>query len=139
MQKVIVDTNVLISALIQRSFPYLIVREILTNDQIQLCLSQDLLTEYFEVLNRPKFAKYPDFISNAQSILAEINERSVKYTPKIKVDIIKDPSDNRLLELAATSKADFLITGNTNDFTMTTFKRTKIVSPKNYWEMNYFL
>lgn len=41
---------------------------------------------------------------------------------------------NRILELADISKADFIITGNTNDFTMKTHNKTKIVSPKEYWE-----
>jgi len=39
----------------------------------------------------------------------------------------------KLLELAETCGADFLITGDTNDFTITEFKGTKIVSPKKYW------
>jgi predicted nucleic acid-binding protein len=41
-----------------------------------------------------------------------------------------------ILELAEESKADFIITGNTNDFTMNKHKKTKIVTPKEYWE-NY--
>ena len=40
------------------------------------------------------------------------------YEPTTKFKIIKVEPDNRLLELAQISKADFIITGNTNDFTM---------------------
>ncbi len=39
-----------------------------------------------------------------------------------------------ILELADKSKADFIITGNTTDFTMLNYKNTKIVSPREYWE-----
>lgn len=56
------------------------------------------------------------------------------YEPKIQLEIIKDEPDNRLLELAQISKADFIITGNTNHFTMKIYKKTKIVTPKEYWE-----
>jgi hypothetical protein len=56
------------------------------------------------------------------------------YEPTTKLKIIKDEPDNRLLELAQISKADFIITGNTNDFTMEIYKKTKIVTPKEYWE-----
>jgi predicted nucleic acid-binding protein len=35
--------------------------------------------------------------------------------------------------LASESNANFLITGNTNDFTMKKYRRTSIVSPKDYW------
>tara|TARA_R110001606_G_scaffold369267_1_gene525273 strand:+ start:120 stop:311 length:192 start_codon:yes stop_codon:yes gene_type:complete len=56
------------------------------------------------------------------------------YEPTTKFKIIKVEPDNRLLELAQISKADFIITGNTNDFTMEIYERTKIVTPKEYWE-----
>ena len=55
MQKIILDTNVLVSSLIQRSYPYLIVNEIFTETKIELCVSDNLLHEYYEVLNRRKF------------------------------------------------------------------------------------
>ena len=69
MQKVIIDTNVLVSALIQRNYPNFIIFNYVLENRVELCLSTDLFEEYFEVLNRPKFRKYPDFISNAEFIL----------------------------------------------------------------------
>jgi len=63
-----------------------------------------------------------------------MSEISEAYEPKDKLKIIKDEPDNRLLELAKISEADFIITGNTNDFTMKIFNKTRIVSPKEYWE-----
>ncbi len=95
MQKIILDTNVLISALIQSNFPNFILYNHVLENLVELCISDDLMEEYLEVIHRPKFSKYPDFVS----------------------------------------KADFLITGNTNDFIMTDFKGTKIVNPKDYWEI----
>jgi len=59
---------------------------------------------------------------------------SVIHEPTTKLKIIQDEPDNRILELAQISKADFIITGNINDFTMETYNGTKIVSPKEYWE-----
>ena len=56
------------------------------------------------------------------------------FEPANKLKIIKDEPDNRFLELAQTVKADFIITGNTNDFKMDKFEDTKIVNPKEYWE-----
>lgn len=134
MQKIVVDTNVLVSALIQHGYPYRILVEIFSNDDIQLCLSNELFAEYFNVLKRRKFAKFPDFIANSQALLVDLEKRAVKYFPIIHLEIIKDLDDNKLLELAETCSADFLITGNTKDFTMFEFKGTKIVSPKEYWE-----
>lgn len=60
------------------------------------------------------------------------------FEPQNKLKIIKDEPDNRLLELAEISDADFIITGNTNDFTMKIHLNTKIVSPKEFWEKYRF-
>lgn len=136
MQKVIIDTNVLVSALIQRNYPNFILYNYVLENLVELCMSDELFEEYLEVLNRPKFSKYPDFLNKAEIVLAQIETKSTKFYPTQLFDIIDDSADNRLLELAVKSKADFIITGNTNDFTMTDFKGTKIVTPKEYWD-NY--
>jgi len=134
MQRIIIDTNVLVSALIQRNYPFFIVYNYVFENLVELCISSDLFEEYLEVLNRPKFRKYPDFINKAELIIAQIESKALKFEPVQRLSIIKDDADNRLLELAEASQADFLITGNTNDFTMSHFQRTKIVSPKDYWD-----
>src|ERR1044072_4626288 len=129
MPRIIIDTNVLVSALIQRSYPYLIGDQLFADPSLQLCISDELFAEYFEVLQREKFSKYPDFIAKAQAILADIDTSAIKFQPTIRLNIIGDTDDNKLLELAETSGADFLITGNTQDFTMAGYKGTKILSP----------
>jgi putative PIN family toxin of toxin-antitoxin system len=135
MQKIILDTNVLVSSLIQRSYPYLILNEIFARNKIELCVSNALMFENYEVLKRKKFSKYPDFLLKAEILLADIERKATFHYPKITLQIIKDSADNRLLELAVASRAYFLVTGNTNDFTMNNFKGTKIISPKDYYEV----
>jgi|SRR5690606_1964110 len=135
MLKIIVDTNVFVSALIQRSYPYLIVDAVFADPAVELCLSDDLFQEYVDVLNRKRFTKFPNFLANAQLLLADIETRAKKYHPTSKLHIIKDDSDNKLLELAEVSKAHYLITGNTNDFTLDRFKETQVVNPKTFWEL----
>jgi len=133
--RLILDTNVLVSALIQRNYPYFIVDRILADDTLQLCLSEELFAEYIEVLSREKFSKFPDFHFRAQTLLADIENRALKFSPTVSVNIINDAADNRLLELAETCQADYLVTGNTNDFTMTEYKGTRIMSPKEFFEL----
>jgi hypothetical protein len=133
--RLILDTNVLVSALIQRNYPYFIVDRVLADDTLQLCLSEQLLAEYVEVLNREKFSRFPDFHFRAQTLLADLETRALKFSPTIRLNIISDPADNRLLELAETCQADYLVTGNTNDFTIAEHKETRIVSPKEFFEL----
>ena len=133
--RLILDTNVLVSANIQRSYPYFIVDRVFADPNLELCISDQLFVEYVEVLNREKFAKFPDFHAMAQILLRDIETYGVRFTPAAKVDLISDEPDNRLLELAETYGADYLVTGNTNDFTMTDYKGTKIVTPKEFFEI----
>lgn len=134
MQKIIVDTNVIVSSLIQRSYPYKIIHELFIDDKFLLCVSEDLMLEYYEVISRPKFARFSDFFVRAESLLAEIESKAIKFEPNIKLDLISDKDDNMILELADECQADFIITGNTKDFTFPHYKNTKIVSPMEYWE-----
>jgi len=133
--RLILDTNVLVSALIQHNYPYFIVDRVLADSSLQLCISEQLFTEYLDVLNRDKFSRFADFHARAQTLLADIESRAFKFTPTSSVDILSDNADNRLLELAETCQADYIVTGNTNDFTMTEYKGTKIVSPKEFFEL----
>lgn len=136
MQRIVIDTNVMVSALIQRSYPYRIIYDLFIDEKIQLCVSDELLAEYYEVLAREKFSKFQDFFLRAESLLAEIESKSVKFFPTIKLELISDDDDNMVLELADACLADFIITGNTTDFIFPTYKLTKIVTPREYWD-NY--
>ena len=133
MQKVVLDTNVIVSSLIQKNYPYLILDHCIEGNAI-ICISNEILHEYLEVLGRPKFSKFPDFKSNAEFLITRLSEISEIFEPKEILKIIDDDPDNRLLELAKIADADFIITGNIKDFTMQSFYKTKIVTPKEYWE-----
>lgn len=134
MPRVIVDTNVLVSSLIQRSYPYFIMHEIFSRGGFQLCLSEALLQEYYAVLTRPKFSRFPSFTVRAEVMLAFIASKALMFAPTAQINHISDDSDNRILELAVESSADFIITGNTNDFSFSSYGITRILTPKEYWE-----
>ena len=133
--RLILDTNVLVSALIQRSYPYYIVDRVLADSTLELCISDKLFAEYLNVLNRDKFSRFPDFQAKAQTILADVEATATQFVPTATIDVIRDEADNRLLELAEICQADYLVTGNTNDFTMKEYKGTKILSPKELFEI----
>ena len=134
MQKVVIDTNVLVSSLIQRSNPYLIVNRLVIAGKIQLCVSEQLMAEYCEVLARPKFAAFHDFFIRAKALLAYIETNAVMYVPQISLHLMKDTDDDMILELAGEADADFIITGNTTDFSFPAYRQTRIITPRIYWE-----
>lgn len=134
MQKLILDTNVMVSALISNAIPTRILYDWVLTNKVKPCLSEEVFEEYVEVLNRDKFARFSNFKMKAEIVLSRIKEVATLYYPEQKVDMLTDKSDNKFLELALISKADYLITGNTVDFTLSEFESTKIVTPRTYWE-----
>lgn len=81
MLKVIIDTNVLVSSLIQRNFPFLIIQFIIKTKEINLCISDIILEEYNEVLSREKFLKYPFFVENAKDLLVDFRRKLKTIIP----------------------------------------------------------
>jgi putative PIN family toxin of toxin-antitoxin system len=134
-ERIVIDTNVIISSLIQSSYPYLIVFHFVIDDKVEFCLSDQLIEEYYDVLRRPKFARYPDFLSRAESLLIDLESKASFFNPSIQLDILDDKDDNMLLELADCCKADYIITGITNDFRIKSFHQTKILTPKEFWDI----
>ncbi len=100
---------------------------------VLVCASKKVIKEYIDVINRNKFKKYRNFYTKAEILLGYIEEIAEKYSPKKTIDKLQDKSDNKFLELAIESEADFLITGNLNDFDIREIGVTKIVSPTEYW------
>ncbi len=134
MVKVIIDTNIIISALITKGYPQQILIEIVFARKVNLCLSSPIFEEWLEVVNRDKFKKNAHFQTNAEIFINKLLDLSTFYSPSIKIDLLKDKKDNMFLELALEANADYIITGNSNDFTLYKFEGTKILSPKSFYE-----
>ncbi len=81
MKKVIIDTNVLVSALISDSYPATIISEYVLGKRVEVCISEIIYKEYEAVLKRDKFRRFPDFIKNAEIVLTEIYSQSIFFEP----------------------------------------------------------
>jgi len=137
MQKVIIDTNVIISALISsHGIPAKIVDELFIEEKIILCISNDVFAEYLDVIDREKFRKYKNFLSKAEIVVGYMEEMAEHFVTAKIYHKLPDKSDNKFIDLAIYSNADFIITGNKNDFNISHIGKTLIVTPTEYWE-NY--
>jgi putative PIN family toxin of toxin-antitoxin system len=131
MLKLVVDTNVVISALLKpESNPALIMSLILRGD-CRLCVTEKIFSEYEEVSGRGKFKKLDQ--ASLREFLSTLRSKALWVVPKVTIDgMTKDPEDNAFLECALESKADFLITGNIHHFPAEKFRRTSIVTPAEF-------
>ncbi|MBI2613277.1 MAG: putative toxin-antitoxin system toxin component, PIN family [Candidatus Levybacteria bacterium] len=130
MHKVVVDTNVFISGFLFGGNPRKII-EAWINKKYIFCLSPELKTEIISKLKN-KF-----FLSNQSLKIIEeaLDINTEKFIPKKKISICKDPQDNFLLELAEESTADYLISGDKLVLKLGNYKKTKIISPKNFLKL----
>ena len=131
MVRIILDTNIIISAILKGKNCYSIIEYIISGNAL-LYLSEEVEKEYYTVLGYQKFQKIPNFTTDAASIILRLSEFAVYCTVSENFDLIKDLPDNRFLELAAVSSAEYLVTGNSNDFDFPSFFETKIISPADF-------
>jgi putative PIN family toxin of toxin-antitoxin system len=131
MLKLVVDTNVIISALLKpESNPALMMSLILRGD-CRLCVTEKIFSEYEEVSGRGKFKELDQ--ASVRELLSTLRSRALWVVPKVTIDdMAKDPADNAFLECALESKADFLITGNIHHFPEKKFHRTSILTPAEF-------
>ena len=129
MLKVVLDTNVLISAIVFGGKPLDVFNSILKG-QIRLVISKNILDEMEGVLSGKKF-QYPEQI--IRSIRNELEDLAEFVTPKKAVKKIKeDPDDNRILECALESGAHLIISGDHHLLELKHYRNIKILSPSDF-------
>jgi uncharacterized protein len=107
---VLVDTNVLVSAALRNRLPEQVVRYIATNGECRWIVTAEILTEYVEVLRRPRFGLSSEIINQWTELL---NLRTTLVTcPAGPATFARDPKDVPFLAAAVAAGADFLITGD---------------------------
>ena len=100
---------------------------LLESGAITLIFSTELLEEFLEVSNRPKFKKFFKK-SDIEAVLSQIDSFGELIKVKSKVDKCRDPKDNFLLNLSIDGKADFLVTGDIELLVLGKLNKTQIVS-----------
>jgi uncharacterized protein len=130
MRRVVIDTNVLVSANLKPRAIEADVVSLALNGQITLCVSNPILAEYEDVLRRPKFRFVPQEIDR---FLARVQAAAKHVRPVMRVSVCTDDPDNRLLECAEAAKAQYLVTGNKRHFPPL-WKGTRVVNGREFIE-----
>ena len=132
MLKVVIDTNVFIS-----SFFGGVPREIINlwkNGEVVLCLSQEIIEEYLEVLNRLGLTEKNE-IENLTRLFAEgYNAIFTAKTPNIEV-VKDDPDDNKFLECAVALDSKIIISGDKHLRQIKKYVDIEILSPREFIDL----
>jgi len=109
---VVIDTNILVSALWSKNGAPARVLAMVLNGQIKPCYDYRILSEYRNVLSRPKF-KFSE--SDVRELIGFIEAVGISVVPEpLDVDFI-DEDDRKFYEVSKYCNA-ILITGNTKHF-----------------------
>jgi putative PIN family toxin of toxin-antitoxin system len=130
--RLVIDTNILISALLaSTSLPaHLIV--LWREGRFALLTSADQIDELMRVTRYPKIRERlaPAL---AGRLINEIRDLAVLLTELPVVTASPDPYDNYLLAMAASGSADFLVTGDKRDLlALRLFEGTKIITVRDF-------
>ena len=131
MIRVVIDTNILVSALLQpEGLPAAVFMLVLSRD-VQLCMSEAIFAEYDEVIRRPQFKRSVDVI---EGTLRSIRRLAHWVKPSVRVEECTDTDDDIFLECAQAAEADYLVTGNQRHFPKR-WKKTLVVSARELIEL----
>ena len=128
--RVIIDTNLWISFLITKDLSKL--DKILSDKLATLLYSQELIDEFIDVAQRPKFRRYFS-ADDLQALLLAMSDRAIFIDVSSTVTVCRDKKDNFLLALAKDGKASHLITGDKDLLVLKRFGKTKILSITEYF------
>jgi putative PIN family toxin of toxin-antitoxin system len=126
MIRVVLDTNIIVSALLQPLGPPAQVLVLAIGGSIQLCISGSVYAEYEEVISRPRFRLREGITADA---LHTIREKGLWVRPTEAIIACSDPDDDIFLECAHAAQANYLVTGNLKHFP-TSWAGTQIVTAR---------
>ncbi len=127
--KVVLDTNVFISAILTRGNPRKILEFARKDTSLTLFISEFILWEIERILKRK--IGMEDF--QILTILDSIRDIAVFVSPNIVLSVIeRDDSDNRILECAIEAKAEYIVSGDDHLLLLKEYNGIKILTPSQF-------
>ena len=133
MIRVVLDTNIVVSALLQPLGPPAQVLVLALSGSIQLCVSGSVYAEYEEVIRRPRFQRSANIIAATLpspdcGAPGYSRERILGEPVRTSQGVLR-PDDDMFLECAMAAKAEYVVTGNLKHFPVS-WAGNLIVTPR---------
>lgn len=127
--RVVLDTNIIISALMFGGKPEQVYQKIL-NGECDAYISREIFEEIAGVLSRKKFGFTEAFL---QLLEEEMKSYFHWVAPITKIKTVcRDEEDHKIIECALAGKAHFIITGDQDLLTLHPYKNIQILNPEDY-------
>lgn len=125
--RVVLDTNILISALVYGGNPQDLL-ELIVVKQITGVTSLSLLVELIETLAK-KFNFSPEKVHQVEGKI----KKSFEFVYPVKaLNVVRDEDDNKVLEAAVEGRCNFIITGDRDLLELGQFQKIQIMTPVQF-------
>ena len=128
--KVVIDTNVIVSYILGSSKSPFKIWQLVLTDKIIPLLSIELFQEIAETLHYPKLQKYIDTKRKTEVLSSLSLLINTQITTSI--DIVRDQDDNKILEIAISGNAQYIVTGDNDLLTLREYQGIKIMKPTDF-------
>ena len=129
--KIVLDTNVLVAGLLS---PFGLCGDIVrmvSSGNLTLCIDARVLSEYWEVLERPKF----NFDHDKIAAILDYIEHHGWVVASIPLSLpLRDPNDAPFLEIAVPGGANYLVAGNAAHFPPELRQGVHVISPADFFK-----
>ncbi|MGH9877721.1 MAG: putative toxin-antitoxin system toxin component, PIN family [Nitrososphaerales archaeon] len=123
--RIVLDTNVLVSALILDGKPRALLNAIVAKNH-KLIFSRKIMEEFVEVTAEPRIQKYVTR-QEVSRFLHDLAPLSKLVAARSKLKVVRDQKDNPVLAAAYDGRARYLVTGDEDLLTLEKFRKVKIV------------
>ncbi len=131
MDRIVADTNVLVSGLLFEGPPRRFL-DLAVTGRIELAISPAMVEELQGVLSRARFGLTPQQVT---MIVAQVVQTAIVVKPGRRIDICaEDPDDNMILECAVEARAVAIVSGDRHLVKLASFEGIRIVRPQVFLE-----
>lgn len=132
MIRAVIDTNVLVSAMISRDGNEALIVLAISQGLVVPCVSVEILREYSGVLQREKFGFSTQEV---EAVIGLFERQGLLLDSFPAVNLSPDPGDDKFLACALAGEVNFLVTGNKRHFPQIEGPRPKIVNAAELLEL----
>jgi len=129
--RAVLDTSTVVSGVIGGISTEVL--DLLKEGAFEAIISEEILQEYTEVLNRPKFG-FPLWVIN--DILSYFRVEGIRVSLQGRLNVIEeDPDDNKFLEAALEGQADYILSGDKHLLNLGEFEGIPIMGSREFLEI----
>jgi len=129
---IVLDTNVIVSGILRPFSKAALILTSVADGTVQVAYDARLLSEYRDVLNRPKFNLAKE---NVEAFLTQVEQEGFLVSAKPLEIHLLDPDDEPFLEVAIAGKVEALVTGNKRHFPKKEYAKVRILSPAEFLDV----